>query len=63
MPNTNFETDMFNVLVGIAWQMSMVVMPLYFAFRQWGNFGICLVILIATSVILKFSWYDKLEND
>jgi solute:Na+ symporter, SSS family len=63
LPNRNFKRDVVNVLVGIAWQMSMVVMPLYLAFRQWQNFGICLVILLATSMFLKYNWYDKLEEE
>ncbi len=61
--NRNFKRDMFNVFTGIAWQMSMVVMPLYLAFRQWQNFGICLAVLFGTSIMLKFNWYDKLEDD
>jgi solute:Na+ symporter, SSS family len=63
VPNKNFSRDAINVIIGIAWQMSMVVMPLYIAFRQWQNVGICIVVLLGTSVFLKFNWYDKLEED
>jgi solute:Na+ symporter, SSS family len=63
LPNRNFKRDMVNVIIGIAWQMSMVVMPLYLAFRQWQNFSICLVVLLATSLFLKYNWYNKLEDE
>jgi solute:Na+ symporter, SSS family len=61
--NRNFKRDGINVLVGIAWQMSMVVMPLYVAFRQWNEALIGIAILVGTSLFLKFNWYDKLENE
>jgi solute:Na+ symporter, SSS family len=63
IPNKNFIRDAINVLVGIAWQMSMVVMPLYIAFRQWQQVWISIVVLVTTSLFLKFNWYDKLEED
>ncbi len=31
-PNRQFKWDMLNVLVGICWQMSMVIMPVFFVF-------------------------------
>lgn len=60
--NTNFKRDMFNVLIGIIWQMSMVVLPIYLVIKEFRSFIIALLVLIATSVILKFTWYDKLED-
>jgi solute:Na+ symporter, SSS family len=62
-PNLNFNRDAVNVLTGIVWQMSMVVMPLYLAFRQWQQVLISLAVLLATSILLKFNWYNKLEED
>jgi solute:Na+ symporter, SSS family len=61
--NKNFKRDAINVLVGIVWQMSMVVMPLYVAFRQWQYALIGVAVLLATSLFLKFNWYDKLEEE
>jgi solute:Na+ symporter, SSS family len=61
--NKDFGRDAINVFVGIAWQMSMVVLPLYFAFRQWTTTLIAFAVLVVTSVFLKFNWYDKLKED
>jgi solute:Na+ symporter, SSS family len=60
--NKNFVRDATNVFVGIAWQMSMVVLPMYAAFRQWQTALICLLVLVTTSVFLKINWYNKLEE-
>jgi solute:Na+ symporter, SSS family len=61
--NKNFKRDAINVLVGIVWQMSMVVMPLYVAFRQWNEALIGVAVLVGTSLFLKFNWYNKLEEE
>jgi SSS family solute:Na+ symporter len=63
IPNRNFKRDAINVLAGIVWQMSMVVMPLYIAFRQWNTALICAAVWLASSFFLKKNWYDKLENN
>lgn len=62
LPNPNFKRDVFNLTTGIVWQMSMVAMPLYFAFRQWSVFGGFLFIFFLTSLILKKNWYDRLSD-
>jgi Na+/proline symporter len=58
--NKDFKRDMFNLAVGLVWQTSMVAMPIYLVIQQYGRMSICLAIFTATSIILKFSWYDKL---
>jgi hypothetical protein len=63
VPNQNFSRDAVNVVIGIAWQMSMVVLPLYVAFREWSSAMWTLLIFISSSVALKLNWYDKLEED
>lgn len=60
--NKQFYRDATNVLIGIVWQMSMVVVPLYLAFRQWHQFFISITVLLITTVLLKYNWYDKLES-
>lgn len=62
-PNTGFRRDMINVAIGIVWQMSLIVLPIYFVIRAWRPCGISLVVLIVTSIFLKFNWYDKLEEE
>jgi len=60
--NKNFKRDMTNILVGITWQITLMATPVFLVIREFTSFGICVVILIITSVILKFNWWNKLEE-
>ena len=62
VPNKDFKRDSFNVLVGITWQMSMVVLPLYLLSGEYQSTWIALAVLLGTSAILKFTWYDHIKN-
>jgi Na+/proline symporter len=59
--NKDFLRDMFNIAVGIVWQISLVVLPLYFVIWEFRRAALTLAVILATSAILKFSWYDHLE--
>jgi SSS family solute:Na+ symporter len=62
LPNGDFGRDCLNVLVGIVWQMTLVTLPIYIVLRQWRWVAGIFVLLVATSMILKSNWYDKLEK-
>jgi len=62
-PNRNFLLDMFNVANGIIWQLSLMVAPFCLVVRKWSTFWLSLGVLAVTSVIMKFTWYDKLASD
>ena len=62
VPNGDFGRDCVNVAVGIIWQMTLVTLPIYIVLRQWNWVGGIFVLLVVTSTILKFNWYDKLEK-
>jgi SSS family solute:Na+ symporter len=60
-PNKDFARDMFNVLVGMAWQIALVTLPIYIVIRTnipaiWYS----LAVVAVASVILKFTWYDHM---
>jgi Na+/proline symporter len=61
-PNPNFYRDMTNVVVGIIWQLCLVSLPIFIVLRDWSWVGWIAVTLVATSVFIKFNWYDKLEK-
>jgi solute:Na+ symporter, SSS family len=61
-PNRNFSRDMFNVVVGIAWQTSLVALPIYLIIKESTSFLVTLAITVTTSIILKFTWWDKLDQ-
>lgn len=60
-PNRQFKWDMLNVVIGICWQMSMVIMPVFFVFGYISNGLIAAGVWIVCMVILKFTWYDRLK--
>ncbi len=60
--NHNCARDMTNVAVGIVWQLCLMTLPIYIVLRQWSVAGGILLLLVATSVFIKFNWYDKLEK-
>ena len=62
IPNKDFGRDSFNVIIGIIWQMSMVVIPLYLLSGNYKETIYAVVVLAVTSVILKKTWYNNLKN-
>jgi Na+/proline symporter len=60
--NKDFFRDMFNIAVGIVWQVSLVALPLYVVIQEWNRVAITLGVVLLTSLILKFSWYDHLAE-
>lgn len=60
--NTDFPRDAFNIAVGMIWQISLVVLPIYLVIRETQSMMMALAVMLVTSFILKKNWYDKLEN-
>jgi Na+/proline symporter len=58
--NRDFLRDMFNIVVGISWQISLVALPMYIVIQEFSRAAIALTIILGTSAILKFTWYDHL---
>ena len=59
-PNQDFGRDMFNIVIGMIWQTSLVTTPIYLVLQHWSDVWISLGVCAVTSVILKFTWYDHL---
>ncbi len=59
--NKDFWRDMFNVVVGIVWQVSLVALPIYIVIQKLSSAAITAAIIAVTSVVLKFTWYDHLK--
>jgi hypothetical protein len=60
--NRNFKRDMFNITVGTVWQTALVALPIYFVLMQWTAVGVTAAIVAVTMLILKKTWYDRLED-
>jgi Na+/proline symporter len=62
VPNGDFGRDMINVIVGIVWQTSFVLIAIYLVLQMYIPLAICVVILAITSIFLKINWYNKLTD-
>jgi solute:Na+ symporter, SSS family len=62
-PNRDCPRDLFNVVVGIAWQTALVALPIYLVIRNWSATLATLAVVAVTSAILKFTWYDHLREE
>jgi Na+/proline symporter len=60
--NSDFWLDMMNCVIGIIWQSSMIVLPIYLMIRDYPKTIIALVIFLITSIVLKFTWLDKVRK-
>ena len=60
--NDEFWKDMGNSLIGIVWQSSMIVLPIYFIVRDYPKAIISLLVLLITSIILKYTWLDRVKK-
>lgn len=61
--NKNFKRDMFNVTIGIIWQMCLTIVPIYIIIREQVPLITSVTILLITTLILKKSWYDRLKDE
>lgn len=61
-PNMNFWFDMLNVVIGIIWQMTLILMPVFLVIREWREMIISILVFAITTIILKFRWLDRLGN-
>lgn len=60
--NSSFYKDLFNVIVGIVWQMTLVVAPIYFLIKKWDGLGWSLALFGLCSLLLKYYWYNPLKK-
>lgn len=61
--NGNFWRDWFNIGVGMVWQLCMMAFPFFLLIREMPGVVYTLLIIAIATLILKFNWYDKLEDD
>jgi solute:Na+ symporter, SSS family len=60
-PNTSAPRDFLNIAVGIAWQLTLVTMPLYAIFRDMRGLLISVLVFVTASIFLKRFWYNPLR--
>jgi Na+/proline symporter len=60
--NKNFSRDMFNILVGIVWQMTLVIIPIFLVIRGYTGLFVSIAVFAVCSFLLKKYWWDRLED-
>jgi hypothetical protein len=60
--NTDFYRDMFNIAVGMVWQVALVALPIYIVTWRLKHAALTAAIVAVTSLVLKFTWYDHLKE-
>jgi solute:Na+ symporter, SSS family len=61
-PNPYFGRDVFNIVVGMLWQISLVLLPVSIVTQQLEHLTWVLPVLLVTSVVLKLTWWNKLDE-
>ncbi|MBT0586820.1 sodium:solute symporter family protein [Alteromonas oceanisediminis] len=61
--NPNFIRDMMNVVIGLVWHTCLTAAPIFLVIQQWQGFTATLGCALLTTIILKFSWWDKLNDE
>lgn len=60
--NKNFKLDMFNVALGIIAQLCLTIFPMYLITGMYAPLWITVSILIVIALILKRTWWNRLED-
>ncbi|MCC9137601.1 sodium:solute symporter family protein [Pontibacter silvestris] len=61
--NKYFWLDMFNVVIGVVAQMCLTLLPIYLVISMHTELFISLGIFFVCVLILKKTWWDRLNND
>lgn len=62
VPNKRFKLDMFNVVLGIIAQCCLTILPMYVVLWLKLPLLVTIAILLVIVLILKKTWWNKLEN-
>ena len=62
VPNKQFKLDMFNVVLGIIAQCCLTILPMYIVLWTKMPLLVTVILLVVTGMILKKTWWNKLEN-
>ena len=60
--NNHFKMDLFNIIVGMTWQASLVFLPMTLITKEYPSLLWVCISILGTSVILKYTWWNKLDE-
>jgi hypothetical protein len=62
VPNKNFKLNMFNVVIGVIAQLALTILPMYVVLNQKLPLLITVAMLVVIGIILKRTWWNKLNE-
>jgi hypothetical protein len=62
-PNPDFWRDMFNSLVGVVWQTAITASAIFLIIREMDRFWLALGLVVLCSVVMKFTWWDRMRDE
>lgn len=60
--NSEFGIDMLNCAIGIVWQSSMILLPIYLMIRDYPKMWWSLIVFAISSLILKYTWLNRVQE-
>jgi hypothetical protein len=61
-PNKNLPVNIINIILGIAGQILLMLLPMYLILNQWTGLGIVLALTTAIFLIMKRTWWNRLKD-
>jgi SSS family solute:Na+ symporter len=61
-PNKRLPRDLFNVVVGVVWQVSLVIIPISIVTKQYPLLLSVVCSFVVTSLILRLTWWNNLDE-
>ncbi|HVZ29339.1 MAG TPA: sodium:solute symporter, partial [Asticcacaulis sp.] len=62
-PNRDFWLDMANIVIGIVWQTALTASAIFLVVQEMPKFYLTAGIVLLCTVIMKFSWWDRLRDN
>jgi SSS family solute:Na+ symporter len=62
VPNRNFKLNMFNVVLGTMAQLGLTILPMYLILAQHFPLLVTVAMLLVIVLILKKTWWNKLND-
>ncbi len=60
--NKDLGRDMFNIVTGTIWQLTLVIIPIYLVIREYPYMWAAIGLFLVCSISLKVFWLDKLKD-
>jgi solute:Na+ symporter, SSS family len=60
--NKNIGNNFFNIVLGTVGQILLTLLPMYLIFSKWTGLGIVLALLIVIGLVMRKTWWKRLND-